>query len=441
MVDTHLAAEERAVAHAGERAVARCDVLGETPFSDEPGLLFRPWLGPGFIATVEAISNWMRQAGMTVRQDAAANLIGRYEGSTPDAPALLFGSHLDSVRDGGRYDGMLGVITALEVVSGFHERGERFPFAIEIVGFGDEEGSRFPITMLTTRSIAGVLEEDDPVAAFAELRDVDGITVEQALARVGLTPRGMAAAKRRNESVLAYVEAHIEQGPVLEAEGRALGVVSGIAAQRRFEIRLHGMAGHAGTMAMSLRRDALTTAAEMVLAIERIGVAGGDRDGLVATVGSLRTWPGVANVVPGDVIFTIDVRAGTIATRDRAVDTFLSALKDIAGRRDIGIEIIPRENLDPSPCDPHLMALMTTAVQDVTDEPARVLVSGAGHDAMIMSRLAPMAMLFIRCEKGISHNPAEAVLPADVGKAVTALTRFVHLFADDYSQIQGRHSA
>ncbi len=428
-------------AAAGERAVARCDVLGVSPFSDEIDLLYRPWLGPGFIATVEAISNWMRQAGMTVRQDAATNLIGRYEGTMPDAPALLFGSHLDSVRDGGRYDGMLGVIAALEVVAGFHERGERFPFAIEIVGFGDEEGSRFPITMLTTRSIAGVLEEDDPVAAFAELRDGNGLTVEQALARVGLTPRGMAAARRPKDSVLAYVEAHIEQGPVLEAEGRALGVVSGIAAQRRFEIRVHGMAGHAGTMAMSLRQDALTAAAEMVLAIERIGMAGGDRDGLVATVGLLRTWPGVANVVPGDVTFTIDARAGTIATRDRAVNEILAALKDIAERRGVEIEIIPRENLDPSPCDPHLMTLMETAVQDVTGEPARVLVSGAGHDAMIMSRLAPMAMLFIRCEKGISHNPAEAVLPADVGEAVTALTRFVRLFADDYSKTQGRHSA
>ncbi|AQS85191.1 MAG: allantoate amidohydrolase [Acetobacter aceti] len=421
----------------GERAVARCDMLGEPPFSDDVGLLYRPWLGPGFIATVEAISNWMRQAGMTVRQDAAANLIGRYEGSTPDAPALLFGSHLDSVRDGGRYDGMLGVIAALEVVAGFHERSERFPFAIEIVGFGDEEGSRFPVTMLTTRAIAGVLEEDDPVAAFAELRDVDGVTVEQALARAGLTPRGMTAAKRSRNDILAYVEAHIEQGPVLEAEGLALGVVSGIAAQRRFEIRLHGMAGHAGTMAMSLRRDALTAAAEMVLAIERIGVAGGDRDGLVTTVGSLRTWPGVTNVVPGNVTFTIDARAGTLATRDRAVEEILAALKEISERRNVGIEIIPRENLNPSPCDPGLMALMETAVEDVTGQPARVLVSGAGHDAMIMARFAPIVMLFIRCEKGISHNPAEAVLSADVDATISALGRFVRLFAEDHSRTQG----
>ncbi|NHN87411.1 allantoate amidohydrolase [Acetobacter conturbans] len=425
----------------GERAVARCDVLGEPPFSDESGLLYRPWLGPGFIATVEAISNWMRQAGMSVRQDSAANLIGRYEGTTPDARALLFGSHLDSVRDGGRYDGMLGVIAALEVVAGFHERGERFPFAIEIIGFGDEEGSRFPITMLTTRALAGVLEEDDPVAAFAELRDADGITVEQALAGVGLTPRGMATARRRKEDVLAYVEAHIEQGPVLEAEGRALGVVSAIAAQRRFEVKLHGQAGHAGTMAMSLRRDALTAAAEMVLAVERIASAGDDREGLVATVGSLRTWPGVVNVVPGDVTFTLDIRAGTIARRDVTVTEILTALEDTATRRSIEMEILPRENLLPSPCDPHLMTRLETAVADVTGQPARVLVSGAGHDAMIMARLVPMAMLFIRCERGISHNPAEAVMAEDVNEAITALTRFVRLFAEDYSKTQGRHSS
>ncbi|WP_338421614.1 allantoate amidohydrolase [Acetobacter fallax] len=413
----------------GMRAVARCDLLGEVPFSDEVDLLFRPWLGPGFHATVEAVSGWMRAAGMTVRRDNAANLIGRYEGLTPDAPALLFGSHLDSVRDGGRYDGMLGVIAAIEVVAGFHERDERFPFALEIVGFGDEEGSRFPVTMLTTRAVAGVLEEDDPDAAFADLRDSEGVTISHALATAGLTPLGMAAARRSESDLVAYVEAHIEQGPVLEAEGRAIGVVSGIAAQRRYEVKLHGTAGHAGTMAMGLRRDALAAAAEIVLAIEKIAQSYDGKDGLVATVGSMRVWPGVVNVVPGDVVFTIDARAGSAATRDAAVASILELIENIAARREIEAEIIPRENLAGVPCDPELLRLLEAAVSDVTGQPARILVSGAGHDAMIMARLVPMVMLFIRCEQGISHNPAEAVLSGDVDVAIQALTDFVRRFA------------
>ncbi|GBQ20774.1 allantoate amidohydrolase [Acetobacter estunensis NRIC 0472] len=425
----------------GERAVARCNQLGVPPFSDETGLLYRPWLGPGFVATVEAVAQWMREAGMSVREDAAANLIGRYEGTTPDAPALLFGSHLDSVRDGGRYDGMLGVIAAIEVVAGFHAHGERFPFAIEIIGFGDEEGSRFPVTMLTTRAVAGVLEEHDPNAAFAELCDANGINVQQALAGMGLTPRGMMTARRRREDVLAYVEAHIEQGPVLEAEGRALGVVSGIAAQRRFEIRLHGQAGHAGTMAMSLRRDALTAASEMVLAVDRVASEAQGAEGLVATVGSLRPWPGVVNVVPGDVTFTLDVRAGTERQRDDAVEAIITAMGDIAARRSIELDLIPRENLAATPCDSRLLGLMERAVAQVTGQSARVLVSGAGHDAMIMARLAPMVMLFIRCEKGISHNPAEAVLPADVDDTIAALTAFVRLFAGNPELSQRRNPA
>lgn len=412
---------------AGDLAVARCDMLGEAPFSDEPGLLFRPWLGPGFHATVDVIAGWMRDAGMIVRRDAAANLIGRYEGTILGAPALLFGSHLDSVRDGGRYDGMLGVIAAIGVVAGFHERGERFPFALEIIGFGDEEGSRFPVTMLTTRAVAGILETDDPDTVFAELQDRDGVSVGQALATIGLSAGGMAAAQRKAAEVLAYVEAHIEQGPVLEAEDRPLGVVSGIAAQRRYEVKLHGQAGHAGTMAMALRRDALTAAAEMVLAVE--AAATGGAEGLVATVGSLRVWPGVVNVVPGDVVFSIDVRAGSEAVRDAAVERILAAIHEIAARRHVTVEIIPRENLAATPCDPVLRGLMEQAVEDVTGQPARVLVSGAGHDAMIMARLVPMAMLFIRCEAGISHNPAEAVLSDDVDIAIRAMTAFVRRFA------------
>ncbi|WP_264812017.1 M20/M25/M40 family metallo-hydrolase, partial [Gluconacetobacter johannae] len=218
----------------------------------------------------------------------------------------------------------------------------------------------------------------------------------------GLDVAQLAGAARRRDEIVAYVEAHIEQGPVLEAEDRALGVVSAIAAQYRFRAVVGGVAGHAGTMAMHLRRDALAAAAEMVLAIETIG--GGGPGDLVATVGRMAVRPGVPNVVPGEVAFTIDIRAGADATRDRAADAVRRALGGIAARRGVSLELELQQDLPATPCDGGLTALMGQAVRTATGEDApRVLVSGAGHDAMVMARLAPMSMLFLRCAGGVSH--------------------------------------
>lgn len=406
----------------GHRAVARCALLGKAPYSEMEGGLFRPYLGPSYRATCDRLAAWMAEAGMTTRMDAAGNLIGRYEGTTPDAPVLLIGSHIDSVRDGGFFDGMLGVILGIEAVAHFARAGKRFPFALEVIGFGDEEGSRFPSGMLTSHAVAGVLETPDPA-----MSDWAGTaTLATALQEFGLDVGGMHHASRRGERILAYVEAHIEQGPVLEAEGRALGVVSAIAAQHRYRVTLRGMAGHAGTVAMPLRRDALAAAAEVILAAERIARAG--TDGLVATVGSLHVTPGAANVVPGEVVFTLDVRAGTNAVRDRAAQDILAVIGQVARQRDMELDMVLQQDLDATPCDPVLTGLMEQAVDDVTGAPARLLVSGAGHDAMIMAHLAPVSMLFIRCAGGISHNPAESVTDADTDQALRAMTTFIGLF-------------
>ncbi|WP_408902261.1 allantoate amidohydrolase [Novacetimonas hansenii] len=405
----------------GQRVHARCDLLGHAPYSDDAQGLFRPYLGAGYRATLDRIAAWMSDAGMSVRVDAIGNVVGRYEGIAPDAPSLLIGSHVDSVRHGGRYDGMLGVILGIEVVAAFARVGRRFPFALEVIGFGDEEGSRFPAAMLTSRTVAGVRDGFD-----LSMVDGDGISLAAALAEFGLDLAAIDDARIAPGRVLAYVEAHIEQGPVLEAEGRAVGVVSAIAAQHRYRVTMQGMAGHAGTMAMHLRRDALAAAAEAIGTVERIGRAG--PADLVATVGRLEVLPGAANVVPGDVMFTIDVRAGTNALRDAAAGEILSEIRDIAARRDIVLGVALQHDLDATPCDAHLTELMEQAVVDVTGAPARVLVSGAGHDAMVMAHLVPVSMLFIRCEKGISHNPAEAVSTADVEVALRTLTDFVCLF-------------
>ncbi|WP_183954345.1 allantoate amidohydrolase [Sphingobium fontiphilum] len=419
----------------GARAVARCDMLGAAPYSDMAGGLYRAYLTPAYAAAQRALTEWMEQAGMTVRLDPAANLIGRYEGATRDAPALLIGSHIDSVRDAGLYDGPLGVMLGIEAVDALNRAGRRLPFPIEIIAFGDEEGSRFPAAMLTSRAVAGVLEAD-----ALEVADRDGVTLHDALASFrhpsegwGLMPRNAKtpafagvtdylAARRAPGATLAYLEAHIEQGPVLEAKGLALGTVTGIAAQLRLSAIVTGQANHAGTTTMALRRDALTGAAEMMLAIE--GIARDDASDLVATVGRIEALPGAPNVVPGEVRFSIDIRSGDPARRDRAAQAILVALEHVASSRGLAVAVEQVHDLPASPCDPALMDMMDAALADAGHPPFR-LVSGAGHDAMAMAALCPTAMLFIRCRAGISHNPAEHIDPADAEAAFQAMLGFI----------------
>jgi len=408
----------------GARAVARCDALGVAPYSDMEGGLFRAWLTLAFAAAHDAVGGWMAEAGMAVRTDTATNLIGRYEGIAPDAPALLIGSHIDSVNDAGRYDGPLGVMLGIECVAALNAAGKRLPFAIEVVAFGDEEGSRFPAPMLTSRAVAGTF---DPASLAVVGRD--GVTVGQALTDNRYPPGRFAEAARAPGSVIAYLEAHIEQGPTLEAEGLAVGVVTGIAAQLRYRVVVEGMAGHAGTTSMALRRDALAAAAEAVLAVERIGSAG--PDDLVATVGRLDVTPGAVNVIPGHVDFSLDIRALDHAARDAAAKAILAELKTIAARRGVGLVARRVHELSACPCDTKLMDLLAAAMAD-EGQPARRLASGAGHDAMVMASLCPAAMLFIRCAGGISHNPAEAVKPADVEIALRVMLGFIDKLGETF---------
>ncbi|MBB3762003.1 allantoate amidohydrolase [Xanthomonas arboricola] len=418
-----LSAQRRSPVHSsGARAVDRCDALGVTPYSDTPGGLFRAWLSPAHRAAVAQVGEWMRQAGMQVRLDAAANLIGRYEGAHADAPALLIGSHLDSVRDAGRYDGPLGILLGIECVAALHAQGRRLPFAIEVIAFGDEEGSRFPASMFCSRAVAGTL---DP--ATLAVTDAAGTDVASALADWDLDIAHLQHAARAPGSVLAYLETHIEQGPVLEAEGLPVGIVTAIAAQRRFALRFDGRAGHAGTTTMALRRDALSAAAEALLAIEGIARAG--CDDLVATVGKLQVAPGATNVVPGRVDCTLDVRAGDDATRDAAVLEIERALARISKTRNVAIAIDPLQTLAASPCAPALMTRLQHAVAAQGIAP-RQLVSGAGHDAMVMAALCPTAMLFVRCAGGISHHPDEHVAPADAELALAVMRHFIEHLGD-----------
>jgi len=402
-----------AAAPGGARAVARCAALGVAPFSDTAGGLYRGYLTPAYRAAQAQVAEWMVAAGMTVAHDPAANLIGRYEGADPAAPVLLIGSHLDSVRDGGCYDGPLGIMLGIEAVAALHRAGRHLPFAIEVIAFGDEEGSRFPAAMLTSRAVAGTL----PATAL-DLVDGDGV----ALADAGVDITRFHQAARAPGSVLAYFEAHIEQGPLLESEALAVGTVTGIAAQLRYRVVVDGMAGHAGTTSMPLRRDALAGAAAMIVAIEQAAQA--DQSDVVATVGTIAAAPGAANVIAGRVEFTIDVRSGAVTRRDRVAQAICTTLQEIAAGRGLAVVIEQVHDLPASPCDPHLLALLDAATA-AAGQPVRRLVSGAGHDAMVMAALCPTAMLFIRCRGGISHNPAEHVDPADAEVALAVMLGFI----------------
>jgi allantoate deiminase len=319
----------------GLRPVARCDALGGAPFSEDPAVLVRPYLTSSHRLALDALSAWMEEAGMSVRLDPLGNLIGRYEGRTPGAPALILGSHIDTVPDGGRYDGALGVMLGLECVEHFHRRGVRLPFALEVIAFGDEEGSRFPASMLCSAAIAGGF---DPAAL--ELTDLEGVTLAEALAAFDLDPAQAAKAARRKGEVLGYLEAHIEQGPVLEADGLPIGIVTGIAAQLRLVARFKGVAGHAGTTPMRLRSDALAAAADGVIAVERI--CAGRADDLVGTVGKIRTATQAFNVIVGEAEIGVDIRAGAGNRSDADPASEGEAVYAARARRGVVVAMLAR---------------------------------------------------------------------------------------------------
>ena len=400
-----------------QRIMDRCAQLAQC--SEQSDGLTRIFLSPEMRAAYDLVAGWMREAGMNVRYDAIGNLIGRYEGIAPNAPCLLLGSHLDTVRNGGRYDGMLGVITPIDCVQALADAGRRLPHAIEIVGFCDEEGVRFGTTLLGSKAIAGTFNPK-----VLDALDRDGVTMRDAITRFGFDSSRISAAAFAKAAVLAYIELHIEQGPVLEAEGLPVGVVTAINGFSRLRVTLSGVAGHAGTVPMNLRTDALAAAAECVLAVERI--AGGDPD-LVGTVGRLEVKPGAINVIPGEVMFTIDMRAPRNDLRRGAVDHAIREMRGLCERRGIEIGIEMLQMTDKAECAAWLMTQLDRAVaaEGIT---LRRLPSGAGHDGMAIQDLTDICMLFVRCEKGISHNPAEAITMADAGTSARVLARFIEGF-------------
>lgn len=399
------------------RILERCDALARC--SASPQQLTRVYLSPEQRAANDLVLGWMRDAGMHTRVDAIGNVIGRYEAATPGAPCLLLGSHLDTVRDAGKYDGMLGVVSAIECVHTLNAAQRRLPFAIEVVGFADEEGVRFGATLLGSRALAGTFE-----AAALDATDRDGITLADALRAFGLDPTRIDDAAKKRGEVLAYLELHIEQGPVLEAEGLAVGVVTAINGATRLAMEIDGVAGHAGTVPMMLRRDALAAAAECVLAVERRCVRESE---LVGTVGRIEALPGAVNVVPGKARFTIDIRASRDAQRVAAVNDVTAEMRTTCARRGVALNINKMHEVGVATCAPWLADQVAAAIA-AAGITVRRLPSGAGHDGMAMIDLCDIGMLFVRCKGGVSHNPAEAVTLDDVATSAGVLLRFIEHF-------------
>jgi allantoate deiminase len=418
MADIEAAMDEVQTTSLGEEIVRRIDQLAA--ISETADELTRLFLSSEHRAAADLILDWMRDAGMKAQLDAIGNVCGRYEGERPGLPCLMLGSHYDTVRDAGKWDGPLGLITAISCVADLRRRGRRLPFAIEVVGFADEEGVRFGSTLLGSRALAGTFDE-----SVLGARDENYVSMRVAMLQFGLDPDHIGAAARVRGELLAYLELHIEQGPVLETENLPVGVVTAIAGATRLAVSLIGMAGHAGTVPMALRRDALAGAGECIGAIEDFCRT--DLAGLVGTVGCITATPGAANVIPGQVYFTIDMRAPSDSHRKLAVADVVRQIEAIARHRKLELQIDVTHDNRTVPCAPWLKRQVAEAIEA---EGVRVfeLPSGAGHDGMAMIDIADVGMVFVRCRGGVSHHPGEHVELADVETGARVLLRLIENF-------------
>ncbi|EKO3943931.1 allantoate amidohydrolase [Vibrio fluvialis] len=406
-----ITAEKNTMAQQAKKLMEQADALAQ--FSADEGAITRAYLTPQHRAAHDQLAQWMREAGLETWQDSVGNQWGRKVSANPTQPTLILGSHSDTVTNAGKYDGNLGVLLAIETLAQLAD--EAFPFHIDVVAFADEEGTRFNTTLIGSSGVAGCFNPQ-----WLNVKDADGISMAEAMRTFGLDPNQAGCDARRAKETLAYLEVHIEQGPVLETENLPVGVVTGIAGAKRFQCQVKGMAGHAGTVPVDLRRDALCGAAEMIIAIEKFA----QQNGIVATVGKCDVLPGAVNVIPGETRFTIDIRSLSQVTLEQCTVDLLKQLTDIARNRNL---VFHHENIYQAEavlCSDNLQQQWADVVETVTQIAPRFLPSGAGHDGLAMTKLTDIGMLFVRCEKGISHNPREQVMEADV---LTALSCFVEM--------------
>jgi allantoate deiminase len=397
-------------------AIERCWKLAS--FSQDRGSTRRTFLSPPMRDCHREITGWLKPLGAEVKIDAAGNLRGFYAAAEPNAPRLLIGSHLDTVPHAGAFDGILGVILGVALLEALD--GRRLPFGIEVIGFSEEEGQRFGTPFIGSRALVGRLDDE-----LLSRKDENGVCVRQAIQDFGLEPREIPDALL-HDGTLGYVEFHIEQGPILDGLERPLGVVEAIAGQSRFEFVFIGSGNHAGTTPMNRRHDAIAGAAEWITAVEREAQ---HVEGLVATVGSFTATPGAPNVIAGETRLALDVRHGLDDSRNRAVATLVRLAETIAARRGLSVRYSTLLTQPSVAMDPPLARQVEEAVRRAGCEP-HVMISGAGHDAMILAEKVPASMIFLRTPHGISHDPAESVRVEDVAKAISAGSHLLALLGD-----------
>ncbi|WP_053366407.1 Zn-dependent hydrolase [Bacillus sp. FJAT-27245] len=360
------------------------------------------------------ITGFMKEAGLSVREDEAGNLIGRREGTVEGSPVVMTGSHIDSVFDGGNFDGPLGVMSAIEALQTMEEEGLTTNHPIEVIAFTDEEGARFSFGMLGSRAIAGLITGEE-----LENRDKDGVSIAEAMEASGFNPKELGKAARKKEDVKAYIELHIEQGKVLEKENLAVGVVSGIAGPLWMKFTVEGEAGHAGNTPMGIRRDAMTAAARMMLMIEQEAIKTGTS---VGTVGQLNLFPGGINIIPGRVEFSLDLRDINEETRDEVERAILKEASRIADEQGVKLSVEDLQRIPPAPCDEEIQQAVRESIAEA-GLPTMTLPSGAGHDGMQFTGLWPIGMIFVRSKNGISHDPAEWTSQEDCAAGADVLYR------------------
>lgn len=408
----------------GDRAQAMIEALAT--ITAEPDKLTRLYLSEEHRAAAALVGEWMRRAGMSVRMDAAGTMHGLLPPGRPGPDGnrrLLVGSHIDTVVDAGRFDGTLGVIAGILAAEEIRDRGIALPFGLEVLAFGDEEGVRFPKTLIGSSTVAGALGD-----AQLELADARGVTIRDALLAFGGDPDSLADEAYQRGSVLGYLEIHIEQGPVLDQANQPLGAVTAIASQGRYRLSIKGEAGHAGTVPMDVRHDALVAAAQVIMAIEEIALNHA-KTSCVATVGEIRVSPGAGNVIPGLAEFSLDLRAATDDTRATAAAEIRHRIRTIGARRGVFVGMETMHEKPVATCAPRLKKAIAGAIEQVTGVRPVELMSGAGHDGQAMVNLTDIGMIFVRCRAGISHNPLEFVERQDMGVAVEALVATIETLA------------
>jgi hydantoinase/carbamoylase family amidase len=405
----------------GARIMQLADRLAQ--WSDSPDGLTCTYLSPAHRAVAAEILSWLRQAGLRTEIDAVGNVVGRYAAPDLGARTLIIASHYDTVRNAGKYDGRLGVLTALVLVEHLAQSGRKLPFHLDVIAFSEEEGVRFSSSFLGSSAVAGKFDE-----ALLERRDADGHSLAAVMRDAGLDPAKIPTLARRPEELLGYLEVHIEQGPILLEEGLPVGIVSAIAGTVRYLVSIAGTAGHAGTVPMARRRDAAAAAAELVLYVERRCA---QAPTLVGTVGQLAVPNGAINIIPGRCELSLDVRAADDATRNAAVADIMAEVGRIAERRGVRIESKEVQRTPAARCSPHLQTLLADAVTRAGVKP-RYLASGAGHDAMMFDGLTELAMLFVRCGNGgVSHSPREIITAEDADVAARVMLDAVLRLAEE----------